>query len=312
MQTVFVNPERCIGCLQCELACAVEHSASQDAATAFLESPVPRKRVHVEAGPMPTLAFPNRCRHCDPAPCLQVCPSGAITREDELGVVLVEPRRCIGCAMCAVVCPFDVITFHPLADGPGPGVPVAVKCDGCVERVRRGDEPACAEVCKVDALGVRGPQRTRVGRQPAGGRCRPGRRRRRGHAASRWRPLGRVASLGCSHAGGGARLDNMATTTTCRRRESTRRRRSGRTIMTRSNGNGSTAPPDHQRGRPGDDRRGPQAGHRHRLGPARGPAAPVRLLRARPQLPELRHGAVPDRSVRRGARRRACAAPTPT
>jgi carbon-monoxide dehydrogenase iron sulfur subunit len=152
MQTVFVNPERCIGCLQCELACAVEHSSGRDAATAFLESPVPRKRVHVEPGPMATLAFPNRCRHCDPAPCLQVCPSGAITREDELDLVLVEPRRCIGCAMCAVVCPFDVITFHPLAGGPGPEVAVAVKCDGCVDRVRRGDEPACSEICKVDAL----------------------------------------------------------------------------------------------------------------------------------------------------------------
>ena len=33
MQTVFVNPERCIGCLQCELACAVEHSSGRDAAT---------------------------------------------------------------------------------------------------------------------------------------------------------------------------------------------------------------------------------------------------------------------------------------
>jgi len=152
MQTVFVNPERCIGCLQCELACAVEHSSSQDASAAFLELPVPRKRVHVEPGPMPTLAFPNRCRHCDPAPCLQVCPSGAITREAGLDLVLVEPGRCIGCAMCAVVCPFDVVTFHPLADGPAPDVSVAVKCDGCVDRVRRGEEPACSEVCKVDAL----------------------------------------------------------------------------------------------------------------------------------------------------------------
>lgn len=152
MSTVFVNPERCIGCLQCELACAVEHSSSQSESVAFLERPAPRKRVHVEAGPTPTLAFPNRCRHCDPAPCLQVCPSGAITRDDGLGLVLVEPKRCIGCAMCAVVCPFDVITFHPLADGPGPEVPVAVKCDGCIDRVRRGDTPACAEICKVDAL----------------------------------------------------------------------------------------------------------------------------------------------------------------
>ena len=114
--------------------------------------PVPRKRVHVQAGPVPTFAFPNRCRHCDPAPCLQVCPTGAIYRDDELGLVLVDERKCIGCAMCAVVCPFDVLTFHPLAEGPTPAVAVAVKCDGCLDRVRRGNTPACVEVCKVDAL----------------------------------------------------------------------------------------------------------------------------------------------------------------
>jgi len=152
VRAVFINPERCIGCLQCEFACAVEHSASKSESEAFLEVPVPRKRVHVEAGPTPTFAFPNRCRHCDPAPCLQVCPSGAIIRDDALGLVLVEPKRCIGCAMCAVVCPFDVLTFHPLADSPAEGVAVAVKCDGCEDRVRRGESPACAEVCKVDAL----------------------------------------------------------------------------------------------------------------------------------------------------------------
>lgn len=152
MASVFINPERCIGCLQCEIACAVEHSASKDASLAFLEIPVPRKRIHVEAGPVATTAFPNRCRHCDPAPCLQVCPSGAITRDDADGLVLVAAERCIGCAMCAVVCPFDVITFHPLADGPGPETAVAVKCDGCVSRVERGELPACVEVCKVDAL----------------------------------------------------------------------------------------------------------------------------------------------------------------
>jgi carbon-monoxide dehydrogenase iron sulfur subunit len=54
--------------------------------------------------------------------------------------------------MCAVVCPFDVLTFHPLADGPGPDVEVAVKCDGCVERLSHGDVPACSEACKSDAL----------------------------------------------------------------------------------------------------------------------------------------------------------------
>lgn len=152
MKTVFINPERCIGCLQCELACAVEHSVSKDETVAFGEVPVPRKRVHVQAGPVPTLAYPNRCRHCDPAPCLQVCPTGAIYRDEANGLVLVDDRKCIGCAMCAVVCPFDTITFHPTIDGPNAEVAVAVKCDGCVEKVGRGEEPACVEVCKVDAL----------------------------------------------------------------------------------------------------------------------------------------------------------------
>jgi carbon-monoxide dehydrogenase iron sulfur subunit len=150
MRSVFVNPERCIGCRQCEIACAIEHSIGKDI-TAFLESPVPRKRVHVQPGAA-TTAFPNRCRHCDPAPCQQVCPTGAISRDERHGVVIVDPARCIGCAMCAVVCPFDVITFHPLADGPGPQTAVAVKCDGCLGRLERGVEPACVEACKVDAL----------------------------------------------------------------------------------------------------------------------------------------------------------------
>lgn len=152
MRTVFVNPERCIGCLQCEIACAVEHSESKQEAFAFLERPLPRKRVHVEAGPVATTAYPNRCRHCDPAPCQRVCPTSAISRDDELGLVLVDAARCIGCAMCAVVCPFDVITFYPLVGGPDHRTAVAVKCDGCETRVRRGDTPACVEVCKVDAL----------------------------------------------------------------------------------------------------------------------------------------------------------------
>lgn len=96
-------------------------------------------------------SFPNRCRHCNPAPCEQVCPTGAISRDVEEDLVLVDVHNCIACAMCAMVCPFDAVTFYPQADG----VPVrivATKCDGCIERVQRGREPACVEVCKVDAL----------------------------------------------------------------------------------------------------------------------------------------------------------------
>jgi carbon-monoxide dehydrogenase iron sulfur subunit len=105
----------------------------------------------VAAGPHANTSFPNKCRHCDPAPCQQVCPTGAIYRDATHDVVLVDPARCIGCAMCAMVCPFDVVTFHVLADG-ATTAPVAVKCDACIEQLRAGRTPACVEACKVGAL----------------------------------------------------------------------------------------------------------------------------------------------------------------
>ncbi|MEX2182918.1 MAG: 4Fe-4S dicluster domain-containing protein [Chloroflexota bacterium] len=172
MHTVFVDPLRCIGCLQCEFACAVEHSHTRDPVAALGDVPVPRKRVHVQAGPRANTAFPNKCRHCDPAPCLQVCPTGAIFRDAAHDSVLIDTGRCIACAMCAMVCPFDVITYHPVADRTAPYVAattrpgtatyvagdghatraVAVKCDACIARQLEGRIPACVEVCKVGAL----------------------------------------------------------------------------------------------------------------------------------------------------------------
>lgn len=151
MKAVFVNPERCIGCRQCEFACAVEHSANRDPAAAVVERPPPVTRIHAAPGASIFSSFPVKCRHCNPAPCQQVCPAGAIARDEEHSLVQIDPEACIACAMCAMVCPFDAITFHPQSDGL-PGRLVAMKCDGCEDRVHRGQEPACSAVCKVDAL----------------------------------------------------------------------------------------------------------------------------------------------------------------
>ena len=151
MQTVFVNPERCIGCRQCEFACSVEHSQSKDATAALRETPPPRARIHVSPGKYLNSSFPNRCRHCDPAPCEQVCPTGAIARNANNDLVLIDAHKCIACAMCAIVCPFDAMTFSAQPNGTVAKI-VATKCDGCIERVRKGRQPACVEACKVDAL----------------------------------------------------------------------------------------------------------------------------------------------------------------
>ena len=79
MKQVVVHPERCVGCMQCMIACATAHSKTQTLITAVRESPLPKPRVHVGAG-MHGEGFPNRCRHCDPAPCMLACLPGAICR----------------------------------------------------------------------------------------------------------------------------------------------------------------------------------------------------------------------------------------
>ncbi len=152
MRTVFVHPERCLGCKQCEAACAVAHSQTKSLFLAVFESPPPKPRIHAESGLTLNTAFPNKCRHCDPAPCMAVCPTAALQRAADMpDIVMVDARRCIACGMCAMVCPFDVVTYHPLSAAREKAA-VAVKCDHCIERQRVGLIPACVEACKVGAL----------------------------------------------------------------------------------------------------------------------------------------------------------------
>jgi len=151
MKTVFVNPERCVGCHQCELACLVEHSQSKNIFGALSESPPPRRFIIATPGLRLNSSFPSKCRHCNPAPCQAVCPTAAISRDGDTDIVLIDGNKCIVCGMCAMVCPFDVITYFPSARVKS-GRAVAIKCDNCIDRQRRGKIPACVETCKVGAL----------------------------------------------------------------------------------------------------------------------------------------------------------------
>jgi len=157
MKKVVAHPERCVGCMQCMAACATAHSRSKTLFEATLETPLPRPRVHVGAGWFGE-GFPNRCRHCDPAPCMLACLPGAIFRDAETDTVLVDPDRCINCASCAMACPFGVLRYHEDTFAP-PGKTVAVKCDNCFQRRMEGLAPACVEACKSGALTFEEPDR---------------------------------------------------------------------------------------------------------------------------------------------------------
>lgn len=138
MKEIFARLDRCMGCRSCQLACATEHSAGKTLFAAATETPRPRYRLYVERAEERNV--PLTCRHCDPAPCLEACIAGAISR-DARGVVVHDADRCVGCWTCLMVCPYGVI-------GRKLEQRTAVKCDRCADR----EVPACVSACPVKAL----------------------------------------------------------------------------------------------------------------------------------------------------------------
>lgn len=140
---VVVNPARCVGCLSCELACAIEHSTTGDLYETVRRGEKPGYRITIES--LDRQAIPVHCSHCEDAPCQASCPTGAIYRREEPGPVLFDHERCIGCTMCLHACPFGVITVHPAGKK-------VLKCDLCIVRLDHGRQPACSEACPTRAL----------------------------------------------------------------------------------------------------------------------------------------------------------------
>ena len=143
MKKVFIDIHRCTGCKSCEIACTVEHSASKDLFRAISENPRPQKRIHVESSSL--YSFPIKCMHCDYTACILACPTGAMVKDAQTGTVLVNAERCMGCLMCAMVCPFGAISVDKEHK-------VALKCDFCISLIKEGKEPACVEACPTGAL----------------------------------------------------------------------------------------------------------------------------------------------------------------
>ena len=142
-KVIIVNEGRCLACRSCEIACAMAHTEAETLVEAIRADRPPRPRLHVE--PLGDHGVPLQCRHCEDAPCIAICPTGAIDRAGEGQPVLLDQDRCIGCKFCTIACPFGVIEVSP--DGKA-----MIKCDLCIERTEAGQPPACVAACPTGAL----------------------------------------------------------------------------------------------------------------------------------------------------------------
>lgn len=143
MRKVALDASRCTACRSCEVQCSVSHSQSKELIAALFETPPSLSRVKVAW--TPGLNVPVRCVHCEDAPCILSCPVGAIDRDGPTGSVLLRQEKCIGCFTCVLVCPFGAVRLSFDRKK-------AHKCDGCVERQQRAEDPACVCACPTGAL----------------------------------------------------------------------------------------------------------------------------------------------------------------
>jgi nitrate reductase beta subunit len=93
--------------------------------------------------------LPRICNHCLNAACVAACPSGAIYKRGEDGVVLVSQDRCSGWRMCVSACPYKKVYFN-WSTG------MSEKCILCYPRLEVGEAPACFHACvgRIRYLGV--------------------------------------------------------------------------------------------------------------------------------------------------------------
>lgn len=163
MHTVMViDLKRCIGCHTCSMACKSANNIPEGTWWNRILTDGGQE-IDTPKGTYPNLEMrflPVSCQHCENPACIKVCPVGATYKDPETGAVRQDYDKCIGCRMCMSACPYTgVRSFNweePKyavdvsfgdADVPAHQKHVVEKCTFCYQRLARGEEPACMELC---------------------------------------------------------------------------------------------------------------------------------------------------------------------
>jgi anaerobic dimethyl sulfoxide reductase subunit B len=152
LQLGFVhNNVDCIGCRACEIACKDKNGLAA--------GPRFRRVQYIEGGKYPEVfayKVNMSCNHCAEPACLPTCPTGAIWKRKENGVVDIDSTLCIGCRRCEAACPYGAPQFDP-ADG------LVKKCNMCIDELESGRKPYCVMACMMRVLDIGPIDKIRAG-----------------------------------------------------------------------------------------------------------------------------------------------------
>lgn len=148
-QAFYFDGTRCTGCKTCEIACKDYKDIELGLTYRRVYELTAGETVKSSDGSITTncscYSLSLACNHCTSPICVEVCPTGAMHKESETGIVLVDTTKCIGCGYCHMSCPYNAPQVNRSKG-------YSVKCDGCFERVTEGQKPVCVEACPARAL----------------------------------------------------------------------------------------------------------------------------------------------------------------
>lgn len=149
---VLTDTSRCIGCRQCEQACAREHGFPDPGTgdSVFNETRNTSPTAYTVVNQFQTdegiVYVKKQCMHCSQPACTAACLTKAMYKTKE-GPVIWRKNKCMGCRYCMVSCPFEVPKFEYDS-----AFPKIQKCNMCWERQQAGKMPACVEACPVGVM----------------------------------------------------------------------------------------------------------------------------------------------------------------
>lgn len=131
-KVLIYDPERCTGCRYCEIACSFKNFNTIDFEKCHLHITFDETTGRYES---------VYCLHCEEPVCAASCPKEAITKDEEMGWITINPLKCIGCKTCTFSCPLSAPWFND-------GNRISMKCNFC------DGNPVCAMYCSPGALRV--------------------------------------------------------------------------------------------------------------------------------------------------------------
>lgn len=145
----YFDSSRCTGCKTCAMACKDFYDIGTDRDWRRVYEYAGGNWMQNKDGSWQPDVFSYymsiSCNHCDKPACVAACPTGAMHKREQDGLVAVNQERCIGCQYCGMACPYGAPQYDSSKK-------VMSKCHGCYVRVEQGKRPVCVEACPLRVL----------------------------------------------------------------------------------------------------------------------------------------------------------------